>query len=231
MTDVRPPLVSQASYGPFVDAKTEELRAAHDVLAEFYADRLADVLDRMPAERAVLGLFCDLILAADLGASVVDVGCGTGRLEPYLAARGLSPGGIDLSPEMIRVARRGHPGFGFDVADLRDLPVGDASVAGVVCWYSLMFLAPGDRPAAFSELARVLKPGGYLVTAFKAGDSQVRRGGRSTGLGVEFDVYWLSPDEMERRLTEAGFVTVFWGGRPAEGQEGSPQGYLLARRS
>ena len=226
-----PPVVSKVSYGPCVDAKTEELRAAHDVLAEFYADRLADALDHMPAERAVLSLFCDLARAADLGADVVDVGCGTGRLEPYLAARGLSPSGIDLSPEMIRVARRDHHGFGFDAADLRELPFGDASLAGVVCWYSLMYLAPSDRPAAFSELARVVKPGGYLVTAFKAGDSQVRRGGRSTGLGVEFDVYWLSPGELERRLTEAGFATVFWGGRPAAGQEGSPQGYLLAQRS
>jgi ubiquinone/menaquinone biosynthesis C-methylase UbiE len=160
-----------------VDAKTEELRAAHDVLAEFYADRLANALDHMPAERAVLGLFCELTLAADLGARVVDAGCGTGRLEPYLAARGLVPSGIDLSPEMIRVARRDHPGFGFDVADLRDLPFGDASLGGVVCWYSLMYLTPSGRPAAFRELARVVKPGGYLVTAFKAGDSQVRRGG------------------------------------------------------
>ena len=214
-----------------MDAKTEELRAAHDVLAEYYVDRLASALDRMPAEQAILGLFGDLILAADLGTDVGDIGCGTGRLEHYLAARGLSPRGIDLSPEMIRVARRDHPGFGFDVADVRDLPFEDASLAGVVCWYSLMFLAPSDRPVAFSELARVVKPGGYLVTAFKAGDSQLRRGGRSTGLGVEFDVYWLSPDEMERRVTDAGFSTVFWGGRPAEGQEGTPQGYLLAQRS
>ena len=75
-----------------MDAKIEELRAAHDVLAEFYAGRLADALDRVPAERAVLGLFCDLTLAADLGASVADVGCGTGRLEPYPAARGLVSG-------------------------------------------------------------------------------------------------------------------------------------------
>jgi hypothetical protein len=59
----------------------------------------------------------------------------------------------------------------------------------------------------------------------------VRRGGRSTGLGVELDVYWLSPDEMEHRAADAGFAAVFWGGRPAEVQEGSPQGYLLARRS
>ena len=97
----------------------------------------------------------------------------------------------------------GCSGFGFGIADLRELPLADASLAGVVCWYSLMYLAPSDRPAAFSELARVIKPGGYLVTAFKAGDSQVRRGGRSTGLGVAFDVYWLSPDEVERRAAGA----------------------------
>ena len=214
-----------------MDAKTEELRAAHDVLAEFYAERLAGILDRMPIEQAVLGLFCNLTLAADLGTSVADVGCGTGRLEPYLAARGLSPRGIDLSPQMIRVARRDNPGFAFDVADLRELPIEAASLAGVVCWYSLMYLAPSDRPAAFGELARVVKPGGYLVTAFKAGDSQLRRAGHSTGLGVEFDIYWLSPGEMERQVTGAGFTTVFWGGRPAEGGEGSPQGYLLAQKS
>ena len=32
-------------------------------------------------------------------------------------------------------------------------------------------------------------------------------------------------------MTDAGFAAVFWGGRPAQGQEGSPQGYLLAQRS
>jgi ubiquinone/menaquinone biosynthesis C-methylase UbiE len=216
---------------PAMDAKTEELRAAHDVLAEFYAERLAGALDRMPADRAMLGLFCESVLAADLGTSIADVGCGTGRLEPYLASRDLSPHGVDLSPEMIRVARRDFPGFRFDVADVRELPFPDASLAGVVCWYSLMFLAPSDRPAAFGELARVVKPGGYLVTAFKAGDSTLRRAGRSTGLGVEFDIYWLAPEDMEYQVTNAGFTTAFWGGRPPEGQEGSPQGYLLARRS
>ena len=71
-----------------MDAKTDELRAAHDVLAEWYADRLVGVLDAMPIERAVLGLFCELTLAADLGTDVGDIGCGTGRLAPYLAGRG-----------------------------------------------------------------------------------------------------------------------------------------------
>jgi len=216
---------------PVMDAKTEELRAAHDVLAEFYAERLAGALDRMPADRAMLGLFGDSVRAAGRGTTVADIGCGTGRLEPYLAAQGLSPRGVDLSPEMIRVARRDFPGFSFDVADVRELPFPDASLAGLVCWYSLMFLAPADRPAAFGELARVVKPGGYLVTAFKAGDSTRRRAGHSTGLGIEFDIYWLAPEDMEREVTNAGFATAFRGGRPPEGQEDSPQAYLLARRS
>jgi ubiquinone/menaquinone biosynthesis C-methylase UbiE len=210
-----------------VDAKTDELRAAHDVLAEWYVQNLVGVLDGMPVERAVLSLFCELTLAADLGRSIGDIGCGTGRLAPFLAAKDVSPHGVDLSPEMVRVARRDYQDFAFDVADLRGLPFEDASLAGVVCWYSLIFLAPADRAVAFGELARVVKPGGYLVTAFKSGDGKLRRGGRLAGLGVEYDGYWLSAEEMEDRVTEAGFATVFRGVRPAEEQ----YCYLLARRA
>jgi SAM-dependent methyltransferase len=214
-----------------MDARTEELRAAHDVLSEFYAERLAGALDRMPEERAVLGLFCELVLGADIGVEVGDIGCGTGRLDPFLAGRGLAPRGFDLSPQMIRVARREQPGFDYREADLRALPLADAALAGVVCWYSLMYLCPEDRPAAFAELARVVKPGGYLLTAFKAGDGTLKRGGRTTGLGVEFDIWWLPPQEMERLANEAGFATVFWGGIPPENDGASTQGYLIARKS
>jgi ubiquinone/menaquinone biosynthesis C-methylase UbiE len=213
-----------------MDARTAELRDAHDVLAEWYVARLAGVLDRMPVERAVLSLFGELTLAAGLGTDVADIGSGTGRLTPYLAGLGLTPRGVDLSPEMVRVARRDHPGTGFEVADVRDLPFADASLAGVVCWYSLIYPAPDARDAAFGELARVMKPGGHLVTAFKDGDGRLRRGGHSAGLGVEYDTYWLPAAEMESRLTGAGFAVVFRGGRPADQDEASPQGYLLVRK-
>jgi hypothetical protein len=59
-------------------------------------------------------------------------------------------------------------------------------------------------------------PGGYLVSAFKAGDGSLHRAGRSTGLNVEFDTYWLPPAEVERLAIAAGFATVFWGGVPPE---------------
>jgi SAM-dependent methyltransferase len=208
----------------------DELRDAHDVLADFYLKHLDGHLDRSPIERAVLGLFGELTLAAHPDGAVADVGCGTGRLAPYLTGLGLSPRGVDLSPGMVRVAQRENPGVRFEVADLRALLFPDASLAGVVCWYSLIFLPPADRATAFGELARVVRPGGYLVTAFKDGDGEHRRAGRGSGQGVEFDAYWLSAAEMEQRAGEAGFAPVFKGERPAEEPETTPQGYLLVRR-
>ena len=213
-----------------MDPKTEELRAAHDVLAAVYVDRLASILDQMPIERAVLGLFAELVREGGTGTGVGDIGCGTGRLAPYLSSQGLSPHGVDLSPEMIRVAQRDYPGYPFEVADLRALPFGDASLDGVVAWYSLMYLAPEHRSSAFGELARVLKPGGHVATAFKLGDDALRRGGRSLDLGIGFDIYWLSRREMETRFTDAGFEVVFWGDRPADPDEVQRQGYLIAER-
>jgi SAM-dependent methyltransferase len=103
-----------------MDARTEELRDAHDVLSEWYAKNLVGVLESMPVERAMLDLFAEMTLA--VGAEIADVGCGTGRLLPYLASRGLSPRGVDLSPRMVEVAQREHPGFAYEVADLRELP-------------------------------------------------------------------------------------------------------------
>lgn len=209
-----------------VDASTEELRRAHDAIAELYAERLPEIYGRLPVDRAVLDLFCTLVL--DVGRRVADVGCGPGAIVPHLAARGLEPCGVDLSPEMVRVARRDRPGVPFSVADVRSLPFADGSLDGVLGWYSLMYLAPEDRPAAFGEIARVVRPGGYLVVGYKQGDDAPRRGGRR--VGVEFDVYWYSAREMERRVTDAGLRVVFRADRPAGPWDEQPQGYLIAQR-
>lgn len=213
-----------------VDAQTQELRDAHDVLAEVYVERLAGLLDQMPVEQALLGLFCQLVREGGAGLDVADVGCGTGRLAPYLSSQGLVPHGVDLSPEMVRVARRDHPGHDFVLGDLRALPFADDAVAGAVAWYSLMYLDPADRPGGFAELARVVRPGGHLALAWKAGDDEVHRAGGGLGLGIAFDVYWLSPQQVQRRVLDAGFRVVLWGGRPADPDEEQPQGYLIAQR-
>lgn len=213
-----------------MDPRTDELRSAHDVLAEFYAERLDGILDRMPVERAVLGLFSELVHAACSGTTVGDIGCGTGRLAPYLSAQGFTVHGVDLSPEMVRVARRDQPGHDFEVADLRSLPFADASLDGALGWYSLMYLTPEDRTVAFGELARVVKPGGHVAIAYKVGDDTVRRGAQTLDLGIGFDIWWMSPAEVARCFEAAGFEVVVSVTKPADPDEQQPQGYLIARR-
>lgn len=213
---------------PPTDPRTAELRAAHDVLAPFYAERLAGHIDTMPVEQALLGLFAQL---AGPGAEVLDVGCGTGRLTPFLTAHGLRVQGVDLSEEMVRTARRDHPGAVFEVGDVRSLPHADGSLGGALGWYSLMYLPPEERATAYAELARVLRPGAPLAVAFKAGDGTHRRADSSLGLGVEFDIWWHDPEELRADLEAAGFATTLWAGRPAEPDELQPQGYLLMTRT
>jgi len=134
---------------------------------------------------------------------------------------------------MVEVAQRVRPGFSYEVADLRELPFEDASLAGVVCWFSLIYLAPDARVPAFAELARVVKPGGYLVTAFKHGDGTLHRnapGSRVESFGIDFDRYWLPAREMEDRFAAAGFALIFQGSTPPEESEPS-YGYMLVRKT
>jgi ubiquinone/menaquinone biosynthesis C-methylase UbiE len=100
-----------------------------------------------------------------VGASVLDVGTGPGRVPRMIAERcpQLSVTGIDLSPEMIArataVAARGPAGHSvsFQVADVAALPFGDESVDLVVSSISMHHWA--DPAAGLRDVARVLRPG------------------------------------------------------------------------
>lgn len=79
-------------------------RESYDTVAADYAALLKDELANSPFERAMLGVFAERVLAAG-GGRVADLGCGPGRVTGHLASLGLDICGVDLSPEMIAVAR------------------------------------------------------------------------------------------------------------------------------
>ncbi len=113
------------------------------------------------------------ILAAIGGApSVLDVGCGSGRLAVELAQAGSAVTGIDVSEGRLAEAREraGQAGASarFLHADMTEpLPFGDGAFAAAVSRLALM-IAP-DPEAVLRELARVVAPGGSVVTAVWAG--------------------------------------------------------------
>jgi len=106
-------------------------------------------------------------LVASLGRrSVLDAGCGTGRLAIELARRGLGVVGVDLDAEMLAVARDKAPLIRWVEADLVDVDLGCTFDGVVAAGNVMIFLTPGTEGAVLANLARHLEHDGLLVTGF-----------------------------------------------------------------
>jgi ubiquinone/menaquinone biosynthesis C-methylase UbiE len=172
--------------------------------------RLALAYDRVrPADENWRRIYEHLVARAGLRAArVLDVGCGTGRLSHALAEeQAARVWGVDVSPEMLAVARAKAPRLRFKEARAEALPFRDGWFDAVVFWLVVHLV---DRPAAFAEAGRVLAPGGRVaVVSFHES---------------HFDDYWLNqyfpsleaidrarfPTQagLERELRDAGFDPV-----------------------
>lgn len=209
-----------------------DTRASYDAVADGYADRFRDELAAKPFDRAMLAAFAELVLASG-GGPVADVGCGTGRITAHLAGLGLSVHGIDLSPGMIAMARRDHPALRFEVGSMLALDIADASLHGLLAWYSTIHVPDEQLPHAFAEFHRVLVPGGYLQLAFQAGD-HIHHISEALGRPVSIDSHRRPPERIAELLHTAGFDVRarLLRERDEEGEftEREPQAFLLARK-
>ena len=140
---------------PEGDDKHRAVEAMFDRIAPRY-DRLNRIISLGQDRRWRRDTVATLRLAP--GATVLDVGCGTGDLCDVVAAAGYSPVGVDFSAGMLAAAHTRAP---LARADALVLPVPDASVAGVVTGFALRNFVDLDR--FFRECARVLRPGGRLA--------------------------------------------------------------------
>ncbi|TDC66728.1 class I SAM-dependent methyltransferase [Actinomadura sp. GC306] len=178
------------------------IRAGYDAVAALYADMFRDVLDDLPLDRALLAAFAELVRGG--GAPVADLGCGPGHVTAHLASLGLPAFGVDLSPEMVALARADHPGLRFAEGTMTALDLPDAGLAGILANYSIIHLDPAEVPVAFAEFHRVLAPGGHVLIAFQTCDGDVP---------VPFDhkvvrAYRWPPGRLAALLRDAGLPEV-----------------------
>jgi SAM-dependent methyltransferase len=187
---------------PHSDESHRATRRSYDAVAGAYADGLRDELGGKPLDRALLAA---LLEQAPAGAPVGDLGCGPGHITGWLAARGATVVGIDLSPGMIEVARQEQPQAEFRVGDLLDLPAAEAEFGAVIAFYSVIHLVPGELPAALAEMYRVLRPGGLALIAFHVG-AEVRHFSEWLGHDVDVDFRFHEPRDVTAALEAAGFT-------------------------
>jgi ubiquinone/menaquinone biosynthesis C-methylase UbiE len=148
-------------------------------------------------------------------ASILDVGSGLGGSSRFLAATyDARVTGIDLTPSFVEAATMlsSRAGLGdrttFRVADALDLPFANASFD--YAWTQHVAMNIGDRPRLYSEIFRVLKPGGsFAIYDVVLGD----------GEPPIYPVPWartpeasflLTSDVMRDVLLKTGFETVSW---------------------
>lgn len=207
----------------------DSTRTAYDTVAVDYAETLRDHLAGSTWDRAILGAFTELVNAAG-GGRIADIGCGPGRVTEHLHTLGLDIFGIDLSPEMIAVARKWYPHLDFQLGSMPGLSIEDGALAGIVAWYSIIHTPPERHPEIFTDFHRMLSPGGHLLLAFQAGNER-RHVEHAYGHDVSCDAYRLPPEEIIEKLGEAGFTTVSRLVREPEGElEATQQVYLVARK-
>ena len=128
-------------------------------------------LGPLPADAVAASLGCGKPTAvADLrpGETVLDLGSG-GGIDVLIAARRVAPGGtaygLDMTDEMLTLARRNAARAGVDNAvfvkgEIEAIPLPDASVDVVIS--NCVINLSTEKPRVFSEIARVLRPGGRL---------------------------------------------------------------------
>lgn len=201
------------------------VRTAYDTVAEAYSEALPDTSFEAPLDMAMINDFCARLRAAP-GRKVIDAGCGAGRLSVRLAEAGLDVTGVDLSPGMVRVAQRSHPGLAFEVGELTALPAADAAADGILAWYSIIHASPPELRQIVREFWRALRPGGWALIAFQAGSGQ-RTIERAYGHDVVLRAELHTPDDVARRFTEQGFALEVQLVRAAREGEKHPQAMLL----
>jgi SAM-dependent methyltransferase len=204
-----------------------DTRTSYDTVAVSYAGQVRGALAGHQYLRAALALFADRVRAAG-GGPVADIGCGPGEVTAHLHELGVDAFGIDLSPGMIDVARRDHPGLRFEVGSMTDLDLPAAAVAGLLAWQSLIHIPDDEVPTVFEHFHRALRPGGPLQLLFHVGDvSRLKTEGYG-GHPMKVHVHRRQPDKVASWLRDAGFeIEAQWLLDP---DEQVPQAILCARR-
>jgi arsenite methyltransferase len=167
---------------------------------------------------ADLGLGCgnpQAIAGLKPGERVLDLGSG-GGLDAFLAARQVGPTGrvigVDMTPEMIALARANAAKVGlthvdFRLGDLEQLPVDDASI-DVIMSNCVINLAP-DKAAVFREAFRVLAPGGRLAISDMVAIGDLPAAVAADPAAYTGCIAGAAPvAEVERLIADTGFQRV-----------------------
>ena len=103
--------------------------------------------------------------------TVLDAGCGTGRVAVELARRGVDAVGVDLDRAMLDTARRKAPDLTWVEGNLATLDLDRRFDVVVMAGNVMIFVEPGTEAQVVAQMAAHIEPGGRLVAGFELGQT------------------------------------------------------------
>lgn len=196
--------------------------AAYDARASEYIALLGDIAQTDARDRALIAAWRDATPGR-----LLDAGCGPGLWTRLLNDGGRDVLGLDLSGEFVSHARATYQGMPFEQGSFAELPLPDASLGGILAWYSLIHTPPAELPATLAEFSRVLAPGGGALIGFFEGTP------REPFDHAVTTAYFWTPDALGEMLEQAGFAVTASESRPRVDGEPSirPHASLTATRA
>ena len=185
-------------------------RRAYNLVANRYHELFHNEMNEKAYDRNLLD---SLVNRFAPGSLICDAGCGpSAHIGRYLAEKGMTVIGIDISDSCIEMARTLNPDMRFKREDIMKLSFGRDVFDGIISYYSIIHTPKKSIGKIFQEFHRVLKPEGYLLVAVKAGSDE---GYISDLLGMETEIYFslFEEKDIERYFKIAGFTLDFLGKR------------------
>ena len=180
---------------PFVNSLElahAKARTAYNLAAQKYHDLFSNELNEKEYDRNLLDAFARRFTDNSV---ICDVGCGpSAHIGRYLHDKGITVVGVDISDQCVKIARRCNPGMRVEQGDAAGLPFDSESFDGVISYYSIIHSPKNSTHRIFDELSRILKPGGSLLVAVKAGTSE---GYVTDLLGIKTEIYFSLFTERE----------------------------------
>ncbi|ELZ92880.1 ubiquinone/menaquinone biosynthesis methyltransferase UbiE [Haloferax mucosum ATCC BAA-1512] len=143
----------------------------------------------------------------DSGMRVLDAGCGQGTPVTDTLSSDFDVVGVDFSREQLRLARDHVTDAALVQGDMTHLPVESSAFDAVCAFYSIIHVPVEEHERVFEEFARVLRPGGYLLST--VGD-EAWEGSNPDWLDSGIEMQWSFPsiEETNELLTQSGFTVL-----------------------
>lgn len=141
--------------------------------------------------------------------TVLDIGCGTGKpVDAFLVKNGYAVNGIDISEQMIELAKKNVPQAFYEVQGISDLKEGEYCVDGIVSFYAILHTPREQYQELFEKFVSFMPNGGALLVTLSAGE---REGPEDDFHGVK--IFWshYAAEKNKEMVENAGFKIVLNG--------------------